>query len=164
MVPEVRCVCGTEGLKVNRITAGNHLNPEYWHMLSDDMHFCPNSECSVVYFDDKTVFTLKEIKTKVFFKEKGSPKPLCYCKQVTEEDVIEAIRKGAKSVKEVEEITGIGNGGHCMITNPSGRCCRQFYVGFVEKMLEKVVSNKNNTEKQNEISEELPECCRIDQE
>ncbi|WP_457591008.1 (2Fe-2S)-binding protein [Geoglobus sp.] len=43
---------------------------------------------------------------------------LCYCKQVTEEDVIGAIRRDAKSVKEVEEITGIGNGCHCIVTNP----------------------------------------------
>jgi len=131
----VKCVCGTEGWKVKKITVGSHVNPEYWHLLSDDFHFCPNPECDVVYFDGKVRFTVKEVKTKVFFKEKGSPKPLCYCKQVTEEDVIEAIKMGARSVEQVEEMTGIGNGGHCLVTNPSGRCCRPFYVKFIEGLL-----------------------------
>ena len=97
---------------MKKITAGSHVNPEYWHLLSDDLHFCPNSDCDVVYFDKRVTLSVREVKTKVFFKEKGSPKPLCYCKQVTEEDVVQAIRNGARSVGEVEEVTGIGNGGY----------------------------------------------------
>ncbi len=154
----MKCICGTEGWKVKKITVGNHLNPEYWHLLDESFYFCPNSDCEVVYFNGNVTFTVREVKTKVFLKEKGSPKPLCYCKQVTEEDVVEAIRKGAKSVKEVEEMTEIGNGGHCMITNPSGRCCRQFYVGFIEKMIEEMVSDNQSTKEDN--LGEISECCK----
>ncbi len=134
----MKCICGTEGWKVRKITVGNHLNPEYWHLLDESFYFCPTSDCEVVYFNGNVAFTVREVKTKVFFKEKGSPKPLCYCKQVTEEDVVEAIRKGAKSVEEVEEMTGIGNGGYCVVTNPSGRCCRNYYVDFVKYLIEEV--------------------------
>ncbi len=158
----MRCVCGTEGWKVKKITAGSHVNPEYWHLLDESFYFCPNSDCEVVYFNGNATFTVNEVKTKVFFKEIGSPKPLCYCKQVTEEDVVEAIRKGAKSVKEVEEMTGIGNGGHCMITNPSGRCCRNYYLSFIESVLKKTFSDESNAEKQNESSKEFSECCKTD--
>ena len=105
-----------------------------------DFYFCPNPECEVVYYDEKTVFMFSEVKTKVFLKEKGSPRPLCYCKQVTEENVIGAVRKGAKSIEEVEEMTDIGNGGHCIITNPSGKCCRPFYIEFIKRTLKSVTS------------------------
>ena len=149
----MKCICGIEGWKVGKITVGNHVNPEYWHLLSDDFYFCPNPECDVVYFDGKNVFTTKEVKTKVFLKEKGSPKPLCYCKQVTEEDVIEAIKRGAESVHDVEKLTGIGSGGYCIVTNPSGRCCRQFYIDFVDRMLKE----RRKIERKVEI--ESDECC-----
>ncbi len=162
----MKCICGTEGWKVKKITAGNHLNPEYWHLLSDDLHFCPNPDCDVVYFDERVTMTVKEVKTKVFFKEKGSPKPLCYCKQVTEEDVVEAIKKGARSVKEVEEITGIGNGGHCIVTNPSGRCCRPFYVKFIEGLLERieeaaVPAGESEGSREEAESAGVPDCCKV---
>ncbi len=156
----MKCVCGTDGWKVERITVGSHVNPEYWHLLGDDFYFCPNPECDVVYFNGRVTFTVKEVKTKVFFKEKGSPRPLCYCKQVTEEDVVEAIKRGARSVKEVEEMTGIGNGGHCLVTNPSGRCCRRFYVEFINRTLETLKSEGDVRVEVEESSSE--ECCAPD--
>jgi len=134
----MKCICGTEGWKVKKITVGNHLNPEYWHLLDESFYFCPNSDCEVVYFNENVTFTVKEVKTKVFFKEKGSPKPLCYCKQVTEEDVVQAIKDGARSVEDVERITGVGNGGYCIVTNPSGRCCRNFYVDTVKALIKEI--------------------------
>lgn len=160
----MKCKCGAEGWRVKRITAGNHLNPEYWHLISDNLHFCPNPECEVVYFDEALTFTVREVKTKVFFKEKGSPRPLCYCNQVTEEDVIEAIKRGARSVKEVEEMTGIGNGGYCIVTNPSGRYCRHYYVKFVERVLEKmvVVGEQGTVLSRTENHTEISVYCKAD--
>lgn len=131
----MKCVCGATGWKVKKITVGNHVNPEYWHLLSDDFYFCPNPKCEVVYFNGRVTFTTKEVKTKVFLKEKGSPRPLCYCKHVTVEDVIEAIKNGAKGVEEVEKLTGMGNGGFCTVTNPTGRCCKQFYEDLINELL-----------------------------
>ena len=78
-----------------------------------------------------------DVKTRVTFKEKSSPRPLCYCKQVTEEDVVMAIEKGAKSFNEVKIATGIGGGGQCKITNPAGKCCSRNYKPFIEKELAK---------------------------
>ena len=135
------------------------MNPEYWHLLDDGFYFCSNPDCEVVYFNGRVVFTVREVKTKVFFKEKGSPRPLCYCKQVTEEDVVEAIRRGARSVEEVEEMTGIGNGGHCLVTNPSGRCCRQHYVKFIGKILGEV-GGETLRASNGEAATQQDDCCK----
>lgn len=153
----MECFCGRKGLKVKKITVGNHVNPEYWHLLDEEFYFCPNPDCEVVYFNGKVRLTINEVKTKVFFKEKGSPRPLCYCKQVTEEDVINAIMKGARSVEEVEELTGIGNGGHCVVTNPSGRCCRQFYVEYILTVLGSTEGGNSDTEV---LEPKLDNCCK----
>jgi NAD(P)H-nitrite reductase large subunit len=48
---------------------------------------------------------------------------ICYCKQVTKNEVESAIRDGAKTLKEVQEITGACTGNQCKELNPKGVCC-----------------------------------------
>jgi bacterioferritin-associated ferredoxin len=128
--------CGGKGLIVEKITVANHAKESAWPLGDDKFYFCDNPECEVVYFSSKGR-TLKrdDVKTRVTFKEKTSPRPLCYCRQVTEEDVIRAIENGATTFEEVAKSTGIGGGGHCDITNPAGRCCSRNYRPFIEKEL-----------------------------
>ncbi len=100
---------------------------------------CENPDCDVVYFTTSRgrILRTTDVKTRVTFKENVSPKPLCYCKQVTEEDVVKAIEDGATTFEEVMKSTGIGGGGHCNITNPAGRCCSRNYRPFIENELKK---------------------------
>lgn len=131
----MRCACGEEGIVVLPETVANHTNPEYWRFIEDEMYFCRNPDCEIVYFGKNHVLTVKEVKTKVFHKEKGRPRPLCYCNKVTVEDVLKAIENGAKTLEEIEEITGLGSGENCFLTNPTGRCCREYYVDFLSSIL-----------------------------
>jgi len=48
---------------------------------------------------------------------------VCYCNHVTEQDIINAIKDGAKSVKEVIEMTGAMQNSNCEVNNPKGECC-----------------------------------------
>ncbi len=100
---------------------------------------CENPDCDVIYFTTSKGRTLRkaDLKTRVTFKEKDSPRPLCYCKQVTEEDVVRAIENGATTFDEVMVSTGIGGGGQCKITNPAGRCCSRNYRPFIENELKR---------------------------
>ncbi len=93
----------------------------------------------MIYFTSSgsKVLGKEDVKTRVTFKEKSSPRPLCYCKQVTEEDVLAAIEQGARSFDEVVKATGIGGGGHCKITNPAGKCCSRNYRPFIDSALAK---------------------------
>ena len=43
----------------------------------------------------------------------------------------------ASDFEEVKQVTGIGGGGQCKITNPGGRCCSRNYKPFIEKELKK---------------------------
>lgn len=48
---------------------------------------------------------------------------ICYCKNVTKTEIESAILSGAKTLKDVQEITGACTGNQCKELNPKGRCC-----------------------------------------
>jgi bacterioferritin-associated ferredoxin len=48
---------------------------------------------------------------------------ICYCKQVTKREIEKAISEGAKTLKDIQEITGACTGNQCKELNPSGKCC-----------------------------------------
>lgn len=59
-------------------------------------------------------------------KKDADPKYACYCSKVTEDQVIEAVVKhGAKTVKEVNAVTGAMKNSLCKENNPFGVCCHK---------------------------------------
>jgi len=48
---------------------------------------------------------------------------ICYCKQVTKNEIESAIGDGAKTLKDIQEITGACTGNQCKELNPKGVCC-----------------------------------------
>lgn len=136
-MPSPACpLCKKRGLLVDKATVICHAKESVWPIVDDHYYICENPGCNVVYYSSKGYFTKADVKTRVTFKESDPPRPLCYCKQVTEEDVISAIRNGANTVEAVIEATGIGGGGLCKFTNPYGRCCSRNYLPFIERALE----------------------------
>jgi len=129
--------CKKEGLGVEKIVVINHSKENTWPIEEGEWFLCEQAGCDVVYFggDGKRTIKRQDVKTRVTFKETSAPRPLCYCKMVTEEDVIEAVEKGARTLAEVRKATGIGGGGYCELTNPGGACCSRNYVPFIEKQL-----------------------------
>jgi bacterioferritin-associated ferredoxin len=131
-------VCKKEGIEVEKTTVANHTKESNWPLGDDKYSICETPDCDVVYYSSTGRLLKKvDVKTRVTFKERSSPRPLCYCKQVTEEDVIKAIENGARTFEEVRKATDIGGGGQCKITNPAGRCCSRNYRPFIEKELKK---------------------------
>ncbi|MCQ8892475.1 MAG: (2Fe-2S)-binding protein [Candidatus Methanosuratincola sp.] len=129
-------LCKKRGIPVDRATVICHAKESAWPIGDNPYHICENPGCEVVYFSSGGCLKKADVKTRVTFKESGPPRPLCYCKQVTEEDVISAIKQGAKTVEDVIEATGIGGGGLCKFTNPYGRCCSRYYLPFIKRALE----------------------------
>jgi bacterioferritin-associated ferredoxin len=136
-LPDWKCpLCKKKGLSVDKITVICHSREGRWPLKGEKYFICENPACDAVYFSPHGELIKKaDVKTRVTFKEKDSPRPLCYCKQVTEEDVLSAIKKGAKTFDEVVEATDIGGGGFCKYTNPYGRCCSRNYIPFIERAL-----------------------------
>ncbi|MEM4658614.1 MAG: (2Fe-2S)-binding protein [Candidatus Methanosuratincola sp.] len=128
-------LCKRRGLSVEKVTVICHARESVWPIADDQYYICETPSCNVVYYSSRGYLTKADVKSRVTTKESDPPRPLCYCKQVTEEDVISAIRNGAKTLDEVIEATGIGGGGLCKFTNPYGRCCSRNYIPFIKRAL-----------------------------
>lgn len=50
---------------------------------------------------------------------------ICYCKSISKKEVLLAIEKGAKSLKEIQNQTRACTGNECATKNPSGKCCSE---------------------------------------
>jgi len=50
-------------------------------------------------------------------------KIICYCKNVNKAEIEQAIEKGAKTLSDIQNMTGACTGGQCKELNPLGRCC-----------------------------------------
>ena len=48
---------------------------------------------------------------------------ICYCIEVNKGTIVEAIRKGANTLKAIKETTRACTGNECAQKNPNRRCC-----------------------------------------
>jgi bacterioferritin-associated ferredoxin len=132
-------VCGHSGEMVKNITV-KHLvfDGLIEQIRNDDYYLCMNEECDIVYYNDKTgvKFNKQQVKVPIWFKKDANPKYACYCSKVTEEQVIGAVIKhGAKTVKDIIEITGAMKNSRCEKNNPLGKCCHEIIQRAIVKGL-----------------------------
>lgn len=97
-----------------------------------------NEECNVVYFnpDFGVSYNKQQVKAPIWFKKDADPKYICYCNQVTEQQIIDAVlNNDAKDMKDIIRLTGAMKNGKCEINNPLGKCCSPFIQGAINKAL-----------------------------
>jgi bacterioferritin-associated ferredoxin len=135
-------VCKTSGIKVKNITVKHLVVDTLTELVGDmDYYICMNEECDVVYYNPESgiKFEKQQVKVPIWFKKDANPKYACYCSKVTEEQVINAVIKdGAKTVKDIIEITGAMKNSQCIKNNPLGKCCHE----IIQKVIDKGLSMK----------------------
>lgn len=93
----------------------------------------------MVYYNNssRVYFVKGEVKTRVYHKESGPSRPVCYCLAVTESDIREEIlvKECCSSLEDVQEHTKAGTGRWCPVTNPSGKCCKEYMAELIDKLL-----------------------------
>ncbi len=132
-------ICNNSGLSVKKITV-EHLVSENLRttVAGDHYQICMNADCDVVYFNnaESIIFSKNQIKMPIWFKKDANPKYACYCSQVTEDQVIDAVlNQGAKTVKEVNAVTGAMKHANCIENNPLGICCHKAIQDAIDKGL-----------------------------
>lgn len=76
------------------------------------------------------------MKIPIWYKKDANPKYICYCNQVTEEQIINAVlNEGAKDIKDIVMLTGAMKKGKCEINNPLGKCCSPIIQETINKAL-----------------------------
>ncbi|MDD2476212.1 MAG: (2Fe-2S)-binding protein [Dysgonamonadaceae bacterium] len=64
-------------------------------------------------------------------------KTICYCKNISKNTILNAISNEAKTLKDVQKMTGACTGNQCKDLNPSGMCC--------SAEINKLLKNTNST-------------------
>lgn len=132
-------VCGSTGNLVKNFTVRHLVLEELVGEIGDlDYYLCMNEDCDVIYYsqDSNITFNKWQVKVPIWFKKDANPKYACYCSQVTEEQVINAvIEKGANTMEEVLKITGAMKNPQCTKKNPLGKCCHQIIQNAIEKAI-----------------------------
>ena len=118
--------CGTKGISVGLKTLKHLLKEDVLRDIIEERaySFCRNPDCGIVYFSEDSLFTKEKLKVRVGVKEKAPPIPICYCFNITRDDILKEIkemRRSTASERIKKEIKA--NGCDCDIKNPSGRCC-----------------------------------------
>ena len=61
-------------------------------------------------------------------------KYVCYCNQVSEEDIQKALElEYARTIEELIEYTGAMKNSNCAVNNPKGTCCYSDIVAAFER-------------------------------
>lgn len=119
--------CGQKGRKVHSVTPRSLLVDGARARLGDDdeVRFCRNGDCSVVYFGDGIEpFSTDDVGVLVFQKSSDPGRLVCYCFDHTVEAIeTEVQQTGTSAVPD--SITAKCKEGldRCEETNPQGSCC-----------------------------------------
>ena len=89
-----------------------------------EYHFCPSAECAVVYFGSGGAFLREDVAVTVFQKEAGGPRTICYCLDITEDQLRNelAATGGSRSADRIRELIA-NDRCACELRNPQGSCC-----------------------------------------
>ncbi len=130
-------ICKQTGDKVKNITVRHMVLDELLEQIGDyDYYLCISEECDVVYYNSSSdsVFKKADVKVPIWFKKDADPKYVCYCNEVTEEQVIDAVVKdNTENMKDIVRLTGAMKNGQCELKNPSGKCCHAVVQSAIDK-------------------------------
>jgi len=65
----------------------------------------------------------------------GSDEMVCYCGSVRRSAIMDAVRRGAKTLKDIQQATGAGVGSRCQELNPKGVCCHPDILAILKEVL-----------------------------
>lgn len=116
--------CQKPGQKINIKTVRSLISEEFTNDISEQQYFiCMSPECRTAYYTKKGgTFDKDAIIAPIWFKEQ-SPVPICYCKAVTDAEIIEhvSVRQCCLSLEDIQQHTGANTGKECLTKNPTGK-------------------------------------------
>lgn len=137
-VCESKCpICLHKGIKVPLVTVKNLVKDDKMLFNSEQTYICSNKKCDIIYYqyDNPNIFYKKDVKTKVWFKEKYNDYIVCYCHNIYLKDIV-SIVKTDKSDKILtkEDILSRFEKKHedCLMLNPVGNSCDKLFLNAIE--------------------------------
>jgi len=131
---------GKRGKPVPLVTLRSLVLLEHAAVVEDrEWFFCSLPDCEVVYFThDGQTLEKNALKIRVGLKERGAPRPVCYCFGHTVESIREEIEKTGRTtvVASIRKKVEAGECS-CEVLNPKGTCC----LGDVNKVVKEALAS-----------------------
>lgn len=143
---ELSCLkCNKKGMRVTFDTVLSLCN-DFIKTTINYAHYylCTNKKCDVAYFSDTRTILTSEIKHPIWFKENSNKFIICYCRQITLNDIVEAIEKidGEITIEKVVRVLGKENDPkNCLLEFPTGEECTTLFLNAIEYG-KKIISKK----------------------
>lgn len=127
---EICPVCGSLGVEVEPITVKSMLKDNLKAEINEDdeWYICSGNKCEITYFSNNKKFLKNDLRVMIWYKERILQVPICYCSNLTEEEIYKAVRDGCKTIDDVQEYTNKNITGKCQTENPLGKCCRNVFL------------------------------------
>jgi len=143
--PKAACPTNQQvGKAIDTLTLKALLALPLTQVAHNDYRFCPDPNCSTVYYstDGEQLFTESDLRERVYQKHPDADEYLvCYCFQHTVGSIRKEFAKtGSSSV--IDQITSGIQAGQCAcdIRNPQGDCC----LGNVRQVVKRIQAELRN--------------------
>lgn len=122
--------CGNPGIEIEKITLENIINENKKNKIltKQQYYICSSPKCKISYFSDGVFFLINDIKTPIWYKDSRLEVPICYCSNLTRGEIFQAVKKGCKTIDEIQKYTNKNITGNCNKMNPLGKCCRDVFL------------------------------------
>lgn len=106
-------------------------------------YICINPECNVAYYSDNFKITLDEVKVPIWFKNKKDKYIVCYCRNITLDDIINVIKKEKDfTVEQIVKYLKRDNiPTDCILKMPTGESCERLFIQAVEYVKRQAKNN-----------------------
>lgn len=116
-------VCNGVGQKVRKITVEHQVQPGV-EIPEKQFFLCRTPACEVAYYseDGKIIIAQNQLVNKIWFKNVLPPIPICYCANVTEEEILHHVAavQCCSTLEDIKRHTGANTGCECLTKNPAG--------------------------------------------
>lgn len=138
-IPTTTCpcpICGNAGRKVTALTLDNHVPGLLRAKIGDDVTFCLNPACDVVYCNPSGVVVRRgETILPVTIKDGGDDVNVCYCFDFRRRDLRADLEARGKTDIPAQIRKGIAEGRcDCERKNPQGACCLGNVAAAIKKI------------------------------
>jgi len=132
-MPGICPECRNYGKEVRNQTVNSLTKREKEATENDEYYICLEPVCDVVYFNELEIYRKADVNVPVWFKDDSETSPICYCSNLTRGEIIEALRRGKKTIPDIRYYTGKHKTGQCLTKNPLGSCCYNAIQDLINK-------------------------------
>ncbi|QVK17835.1 (2Fe-2S)-binding protein [Mycoplasmatota bacterium] len=134
-------VCGNQGLEVPFETVENltttFIKEQLKHYQDEKFYLCLNKTCHVAYFTpDKAIILLSQLNVPIWFKRQKNEYYVCYCRRITLDDIIDAVKMLNKEEVTISDVIKFYNKEEvitdCLHNNPTGLSCDKLFENAIK--------------------------------